>query len=128
MVAGLGGGWSSEREMRASRHMVELATNSRMTALWSVVGAPAADRGNARLTRLLQPILSLDLSAQVRVAGGVIIVAVLTHTVLLAALRADTQRAGWLIRAALVVTSVLVMVLPRALAAAWKDRKDRRER
>ena len=121
--AGLGGAWSHEQAIRASEQLEALAADSRvMAALSSCVTAPWAAWHEASVKRLLDPILDLDLPARFRLTGFVLVIAVLTHTALLAVLGVPVEALGWSVRAGLVVASLIVIWRPRQLAAAWRDR------
>jgi CBS domain containing-hemolysin-like protein len=128
IVAGLGGEWSRERELRTTERLEALVADSWVvSALSSAVAAPSAAPREARARRLLDPILSQDLPARVRILGCVIVIAVLTHTLLLELLGVAVPAGGWGIRAGLVASSLLVAWRPGALAAAWRDRTAHRE-
>ena len=123
IVLGMGGAWSHEQAIRASEQLEALAADSRvMAALSSCVRAPSAAWHEASVKRLLDPILGLDLPARFRVTGYVLVIAVLTHTTLLAGLRVPVEPFGWAVRAGLVVASLIVIWRPGRLAAAWRDR------
>lgn len=123
IVEGLGGEWSRERELRTTERLEALFANSRVVAaLLSLLGSPSAAPREAKAKRLLDPVLTLDLPSRVRTVGFVVVVAVLTHTLLLAALGVPVAALGWGIRAGLVAAGLIVVWRPGAPAAAWRDR------
>jgi hypothetical protein len=123
IARGLPGKWSIDDEMRSAGRIDTLVAESRIMSTlnsWSL--APSLARREARTNRLLEPILSLDLPARLRVGGGVIVVAVLTHTILLAVLERPVQVVGWSVRTGLVAAGLALLYRPEALAAAWRDK------
>ena len=127
IVVGLGGRWSGEQEVRTTEQIEALGADSRVVAaLSSLATAASAARHGTRVRRLLDPVLSLDLLARVRMAGGVVVIAVLTHTILLGVLGVRVQALGWGIRVGLVAASLIVVWRPGAMAAAWRDRPAQR--
>jgi hypothetical protein len=76
---------------------------------------------------VLNPILGLDLVGRVCMAGCMIAVAVITHTVLLAALGVPVHEIGWGIRAGVLLSSMVVARWPDTFAAAWIARTTRTE-
>jgi hypothetical protein len=123
IVAGLGGEWSGEEAERSASRIDMLVVESRIIdTLRSWSGATSVARREARTRRMLDPILSLDRQARVRVGGEAIVIAVLTHTFLLAVLGVPVQSVGWSIRAGFVAAGLTLVCRPDALAAAWKDK------
>jgi hypothetical protein len=55
-----------------------------------------------------------------------VIVATLTHIVLLAALAVPVHTLGWSFRSGLIVAGLTVAWRPEALAASWRDKAERR--
>jgi hypothetical protein len=111
-------------EAAAAGHRLDVVVaGSRVVALLSsAVQASSLAQRDARAVRVLEPLLSLDLVNTIRVMGYVALIAVITHTLLLAVLRVAVHEAGWAMRAALVAASAIVMRWPEPFAAAWQDR------
>ena len=55
-------------------------------------------------------------------SGCIVLMAVITHAVLLAVLGIEVHVAGWGIRACLAAACVIVVRSPGPFAAAWRDR------
>ncbi len=126
IVVGLGGAWSAEEERRTVEQLDALASSSRLVAgLSSVVTAPLPAWRASGLRRVLQGILSWDFEHKIGVASWAIIVAVLTHTALLAVLGEPVYALGWSVRLGLVAAGVIGLRWPEPVAAAWKDRQTR---
>ncbi len=123
IVVGLGGRWSSQQALRASQRLDAIASDSRVVGQFSSwLAAPSVAWREARVTRLLVPILGLDLLERVRMSGCIVLMAVITHAVLLAVLGIPVHVAGWGIRACLAAVCVIVVRWPGPFAAAWRDR------
>ena len=123
---GLGGEWSEQQERRTVEQLDALASSSRIVAgLSSLITALVAAWRESGLRRVLQGILSLDLEDKISVGGWAIIVAVLTHTALLAVLGVPVHALGWSVRLGLVAAGVIGLRRPEPVAAAWKDRHTR---
>ena len=126
---GLGGEWSREQERRTTEALVTLVAGSRavagsrvVAALSSLLAAPLAALPAAGSMRLLAPVLRRDLQARVRVAGYVLAIAVLTHTLLLGAFGIPVQAVGWGFRIGVASAGLFAIWRPEALAAAMRDR------
>ena len=123
IVAGLEGGWSAQQAARTRRQLDAIASGSRVIgALASLLTAPSAALREAGAARLLDPILGLDLRERVRMLACLGVVAVITHTVLLAGVGVPVHEVGWWIRVGLVIICVIVVRWPEPVAAAWRDR------
>jgi hypothetical protein len=123
IVVGLGGRWSSQQALRASQRLDAIASDSRVVGQFSSwLAAPSVAWREARVTRLLVPVLGLDLLERVRMSGCIILMAAITHAVLLAVLGVPVHALGWWIRAGLVGVCVIVVRWPGPFAAAWRDR------
>ena len=123
IVVGLGGRWSAQQALRTSQRLDAIASDSRVIGQFSSwLTAPSLAWREARLTGLLTPIFSLDLPERIRMSGCIMLMAVLTHAVLLAVLGVPVHEVGSWIRAGLVVVCVIVVRWPRPFAAAWRDR------
>jgi hypothetical protein len=111
----------------APRQFDRMASESGLVAaLSSVLAAPSIALREAGVFRLLQPLLDLDLSNRIRVVGCITLVAVITHTLLLALLRVPVHGLGWGMRVALVAASTVAIRWPEPIAAAWSDRFPKR--
>ena len=127
VVVGLGGKWSTEKEARSLEHLLVGASKSRFViGLSSLVNAPFAAWPGCRLRRMVAPVINLDLLAQIRLGGWVIVTTVITHIALLGVLDAEVGLVGWALRVGLVAAGLAVMRRPGALASAWKDRAIKR--
>lgn len=126
IVAGLGDPWSDQAEIREVERVRTVLSTSRLARLLSalVMGPVIASR-QAHIRRFLDPLVSQDLPAKIRTGSCAIIVAVVTHTVLLAALGVPVHTLGWTTRAGLVVAGLIGLRWPEPFAAAWKDRQTR---
>jgi hypothetical protein len=123
IVVGLEGGWSAQQAAGTSRQLDAIASGSRVIgALASLSTAPSAALREAGAARLLDPILGLDLRERIRMSACIIVVAVLTHTVLLAQRGVPVHEVGWWIRVGLVIICVIGVRWPEPLVAAWRDR------
>jgi hypothetical protein len=119
---------SAGESLDATRRLETMASESRVVAaLSSVFAAPSIALREAGVVRLVQPLVDLDLSNRIRVVGCITLVAVITHTLLLALLRAPVHGVGWGIRVALVAASAMVVRWPDPFAAAWQDRDSNRD-
>lgn len=127
IVVGLRGGWSRQQEPLTAERLHALAADSRVVAaLWAFVNGPSAALPGARVTRLLSPILRLTVPDRVRMAGIAIIIAVLTHVLVMVIFGVPVQAVGWSVRAGLVAEGMIAVWWPGALASAWKDRTTQR--
>ena len=126
IVVGLGGAWSGQEEIRTVERLDALVSTSKVAAVLSgTVMAPILASRDARLRRLFHSAGSLDLPAKVRTGSCAIIVAVLTHTVLLAVIGVPVHLLGWSLRVGLGAAGALGLWRPEAVAAAWRDRQIR---
>jgi len=124
IVIGVGGDWSTEREIRTVEQLDVLVSTSVIAAgISSLVAAPIAAWREAGLRRVWDRMLGLDVPTKVRTASVAIIVAVLCHTVLLVLLRVPVHMLGWSMRAVLVAAGAVAFRQPGALAAAWSDKQ-----
>ena len=129
IAIGLGGAWSGEREHRGALLVHAVAADSRViSALSTLLAAPSRAREGARSRRLLAPFLGLDAPGRLSAAGQVLIVAVLTHTAVLALLRAPVHLLGWSVRGGLIVLGLFLARNPNGAAAAWKDKAESLDR
>jgi hypothetical protein len=123
IVVGLGGSWSSQQALRARHQLDAVASDSRVVGQFaSWLAAPSVAWRESRVARLLVPVLGVDLLERVRMSGCIVLMAVITHAVLLAVLGIPVHVAGWGVRAGLAVVCVIVMRWPGPFAAAWRDR------
>src|SRR2546423_1560099 len=87
LAVGVRGDWSPAQEIRTVELVDALASNSRVvTALRSFARAPIAASRNGAFRDAAVRAWRVDRSLKVRVAGGALIVAVLSHSVLFFAL------------------------------------------
>lgn len=123
IVAGVTDGTSASEQRRTAERFEALVANSRvLTRLSSIMDAPAEAFHHARLTTSLHRVLALDLETRVRMAASVIVIAALTHTVLLGVVGVPVQALGWSVRAGLIAAGLAVAWRPATIAAAWRDR------
>jgi hypothetical protein len=115
-----------EEERRVEERIRALADGSRIFGLLSrLVNAPGeAARSSAIAGLIVGPVRRLDLHDRVRLAGAVLVVAVLTHSALLLGL--EVSALAWTCRAAVVTGGMAAFVRPGVLVAAWQDRAMRR--
>lgn len=126
---GLGEPWSDRQERREVERVRGLVSTSRIAAVVSsVVMAPVIASREAAVRRMLEPLHTLALPDRIRTASVAIIVAVLTHTALLAVLGVPVQVLGWSTRVVLVAAGASGVCWPEVFAAAWKDRQTRSRR
>ena len=123
---GLGEVWSDRQEIREVERIRILLSTSRIAAvLSSVVMAPIMASREASVGRMLDPLRSFDLRARIRTASCAIVVAVLTHTALLALLGIPVHVLGWSMRLGLLAAGAIGLRWPDLLAAAWHDKQSR---
>jgi CBS domain containing-hemolysin-like protein len=123
IVVGVGGRRSARQAVRTNQQLDAMAADSRVIdALSSLLTAPSVARREAGAARLLDLVLGLDLLERIRISAYIIVVAVMTHTVLLAVLGVPVHEVGWGIRAGLLVGCVILVRWPESFAAAWRDR------
>jgi hypothetical protein len=126
IAAGLGDPWSDQAEIREVERVRTLLSTSRIARVLSfLIMAPVVASREARVRRLLAPLATLDLPARIRTGGCTIIVAVATHTVLLAVLGVPVHTLGWSTRAGLLAAGLIGLRWPEPFAAAWTDRQTR---
>ena len=123
IVVGLGGEWSDEEQLGTAKRLDTVVADSRiLNALSSIVMAPTSAWREAAVWRVLDPILSVDLPTRFHLGGSVVVVATLTHTVVLALLGVPVHALGWSFRVGLFAVGLLFVWRPEALAAAWRDK------
>ena len=123
IVAGPAGAWTPDQERRRTEALAAFVADSRvLTALTSLIAAFAAAAPTAASTRLLAPILQPDLGARIRVIGSVSIVAVLTQAAWLLASEVSGHTVGWAVRIGVLLSGLIALARPDALAAAVRDR------
>jgi hypothetical protein len=76
--------------------------------------------------RAIDDLLALDLGLRCRLLGQMLLAAVVTHVVVLAALRVPVFMLGWSLRAVLALLALALILRPDVFASAWKDRASRR--
>jgi len=128
-VVGLGGRWSTAEAVANTRQLERLAYGSRVigTLSW-LLERPSIAWRESTVKRRLADILAKDLLERIRMFALIVVIAVMTHTILLAALRVPVHEIGWGIRAGLVAVAAGVFARPAPFAAAWCDRTARRAR
>ena len=127
VAVGLGGKWSSEKEARSLEHLLVGTSKSRfVSGLSSLTNAPFAAWPGCRLAHIVDPLISIDSLTQIGLGGWVVVMAVITHIVLLGVLDVEVGLVGWTLRGGLVAAGLFAMWQPRALALAWKDRAIKR--
>jgi len=103
-----------------------IVSDSRVVrALSACVNAPFDAWEGARTRRFVDAVLALDLAVRVRLIGWALLVAVLTHTVVMAVLRVHVFQLGWTFRGVVAVAATILMWRPDVFAAAWRDRAHR---
>jgi hypothetical protein len=112
----------AEQRRTTERLETVIASSRVIGRLASILDASAVAYRDAGLTKALGPLLSLDLETRVQMAAWIVVIATLTHIVLLAALGVPIQVLGWGVRTGLLVAALLVAWRPSAIAAAWRDR------
>ena len=124
ILEGLRTEWSAEQEML---QFLAFAHDSRVAMFVSslILSAPRAAWNEAGVRRLLDPMLRLEVPERIRVVGWTLVIAVLTHTGILAAFGTPTSSLGWGFRAAVGAVGLFVAWRPSAIAAAWDDRRRR---
>lgn len=123
IVVVLGGEWSVEQQIRTTERLNALVADRRIVAvLSSLVTATLTAGRDAGARRMVAPFFDLDLPARVRAGGCVVVIAVLTHIVLLAVIGVPVHAFGWGIRVGLVAAGLAVVWRPGAPSAAWRDR------
>ena len=123
IVVGLGGGWSQEQERQRTEALATLVAGSRVvSALSSLMTTPLAALPASASMRLLAPVLRRDLQVRVRVVGCTLLIAVLTHTLLLVVLGVPVHALGWSFRISVAAAAAFAMWRSAALAAAIRDR------
>lgn len=124
ILAGLRTEWSAEQEMQ---QFLAIAGDSRAARFLSqlILSAPRAAWHEASVRRLLDPMLKLERPDRIRLVGWMLVIAVLTHAVILAAFGISTDALGWSFRAAVGALGVFITWRPRAIGDAWDDRRRR---
>lgn len=114
---------SSKKDMSVIAPVDAVMADSRLlSVLRRAIDAPAHALEGAYARRLLAPVIDLDAASQVRAAGSVVIIAVLTHTVALAWLGVSVHVLGWSARGVLIAAGLLLARRPFAVLAAWKEK------
>ena len=128
IVRSLAGARQRTAAGRANEPFERVVSESRLIrAFSSLFTVPAAVRHEARVVRLLDPIVGLDLRDRIRAAASTILAAVATHTVLMGVLGVRVHGLGWATRTALVATSAVALLWPQPFAAAWRNRTSTRD-
>lgn len=126
IAAGLGDPWSAAQEAHETESVRRLLSTSRIAALLSaLMTALTAASREAYVARWLGPLHGLDLPSRIRTGGVAIIVAVVSHTILMAVIGVPVHSLGWTMRAVLVAGGAIALRWPEPFAAAWKDRQTR---
>ena len=122
ILVGFGGEWTEQEERRTVEQLDALASSSRIVAGISSLGTTTlvAWRESA-LRRALGEVLGVKLDHRIRIGGFAIIVAVLTHTVLLWLLDVPVQTLGWSTRVFLLIIGAVGLRRSEAVAAALRD-------
>jgi hypothetical protein len=123
IIAGLGGRWSAQCASDTSQKLNAVASDSRLinglSTLFNLLSIAWAD---CRVKRWADPIVGVVLLERIRMFGLIMIIAVVTHTVLLAALGVPVREVGWGIRVLLLAAGLFAIKHPRPFAAAWNHR------
>lgn len=122
VIAGFGGPWSDQEERRTTEELDVLVSSSRIAAmLSSLVTPPRAAWRESRLRCVRDGWARQDIVDKVRASSCAIIVAVLTHTVLLWGLGVPVHALGWSTRVFLLAGGTLSFRRAQAVAAALRD-------
>jgi hypothetical protein len=110
-------------QRRTTERLETVAAGSRVVALLtSTMDASTVAYRYAGLTKALHPFLALDLETRVQMTAWIVVIATLTHIVLLEAFGVPTEVLGWGVRTGLLAAALVVAWRPSAIAAAWQDR------
>jgi hypothetical protein len=110
-------------QRRTTERLKTVASTSRVVAIVSsILNAPLVASREAAVTNPLHPLFGLDLERRVQMAALVAVIAVLTHTILFAALGVPVDTLGWGVRSGVIFAGLVVAWRPAAVAAAWRDR------
>jgi hypothetical protein len=87
-----------------------------------VVDAPAVAWDHSRIKQWVDALLSFPLAVRMRLAGEVVLTAVVTHVIVMAALGVAVHTLGWTMRVLLALLAIALMLRSEAFAAAWRER------
>jgi hypothetical protein len=93
--------------------------------LTRLIDLPVKAWQHATAKRLFDSVLSLDLAVRMSLLGWMLLAAIVTHVVVVAALGVPVSVLGWSTRAVLALLAVALIVRPAVFAAAWRDRHER---
>lgn len=126
IAIGARGEWSPRQEARDVALVDGLLSRSVVVrALRALVTPSIAASHDSSARRTLGSMVDRDLAATVQTGGVAFIVAVLSHTTLLALLGVSVHALGWGIRTVLLVAGLAALQWPTTLAAAWDDKLTR---
>jgi hypothetical protein len=121
--AGLRGSWSSERNVGDNRKASAIVRTSRVVAtIEAAASRMHVAARHAQTRRTLDLLYRLDVAAKIRTGGLALVIAVLTHSLLLAAFGVPVHIGGWMFRIAVAVLGLAAVSGSHVLAAAWADR------
>ncbi len=124
IIRGVGGEWSREQEIRTVEQFDALVSGSVLGRLVaSLVNAPIVAARDSAVRGVWDDVRCLELKTRVRAVGTSMIAAVLAHTALLAWLGVHVAAFGWIVRAVLLTSGVVLVRKPGAVAAAWRDKQ-----
>jgi hypothetical protein len=126
---GLGGPWTTAKEAREVEQVGALVSTSRVGNVLSALATATgmAWRGSF-IRRSVAPLLARDVPDRIRTGGVAILVAVVTHTVLMAILGVGVHTLGWSFRAVLLTAGAIGMRWPDRVATAWQEWQARTHR
>jgi hypothetical protein len=124
--AGLRGSWSPARSARREERMSAFARESRiLSVIETIATAPAAGGRESKVKHVLETV-GANPAATFHFAGMALVVAVLTHIMLFAALGVSVGTLGWIVRIGVATAGFMTASQSRVLAAAWIDKTSRR--
>lgn len=123
ITLGLGARALPQGVSATSQTLDRLASDSRLIGgLSALITTLPMAWAEGRVKQWADPFVRADLSERIRMSGVIIIIAVVTHSALLAALGVPVREVGWGMRAILLALGLFAAKRPEAFAAAWNYR------
>ena len=126
ITKGFGGEWSAEQERQSVAQMDAIVGSSRIAAGVGWVVTRTVDAWHSsRTQQVLSAAARTPSEDVIRICGVAMLVAVVTHTVLLALLGVPVYRLGWASRIVVSAAGLIALRHSAAVVAALKDRRAR---
>lgn len=113
----------------ASPEQLRMVTDDSVAVrvLSHLIDIPVNAWQDASAKRLLDSMLALDVVVQMSLLGWMLLAAVVTHIVIMAAVGTRVYLLGWSTRAALAALAIALIARPAAFGAAWRERHARHQ-